>query len=314
MKLIFNSNICLFRRTWTKYKCFFCELTFTCIKEVRNHSNTHTTKEITWKVRVLKLKSLQKVDISNMKCNLCSNVCTNLDELRGHLVDNHDVKFEERTRDVLVPYSLVNNEFKCVVCDAQFEAINKLVIHMNGHYANFVCNFCGFGFPTARSLKAHEKNKHKKNVCKTCNEVFSNSSELFGHRVKVHKYVCKRHCMYCDLTFLTSISLHMHKINVHGVEKKEFECSYCGKIYLLKYLLTAHVNATHLKQRKHACDKCNMVFYTKSELNRHLNTTHVDAKNFACTLCNAKFKSKSSLRRHVTKTVHKAKQEKVIYN
>lgn len=305
LKLLLNTNVCLFRRTWTKYRCFYCAETFTNMVELRDHSSGHLKETVTWKVRVLKLKSLLKIDISDMECNLCLKGIPDLSEMKEHLKFVHGLKFGYTPKEILVPYLLAEESVRCVICDKEFQAVKKLVVHMNEHYSNYACDNCDKSFPTARSLKGHEKNNHRENVCRVCKETFLNSTELYSHRVKVHSYVCKRRCMFCEETFPSVMALELHKIDVHGVEKKNFVCNCCGKGFLFAFLLKAHENATHYKERKHACDKCIMIFYTKSELNRHLNTTHVDAKNFLCTLCDSRFKSKASLTRHLTKTVHK---------
>lgn len=306
LTLVRNSNICLFRRNRTKYKCFYCEDTFSNMIELREHSTRHTDKDIAWKIKVLKLKNLQKIDISDTKCNICSYSCNGIESLQNHLDGAHAITFHNVEKEAfLVPYMLTGKKIECVICGTEFAAISKLVIHMNVHYLNFMCDICGCGFINTRSLSQHKKNTHKKNICKICGQVFSSSSELQMHRVKIHKIILRRHCMYCDATFFNGKELHLHKINKHGVERTEYKCPFCEKIFLIQYLMKSHIKTTHMKERKHACTKCEKIFYTKHELSRHLNTTHVDAKNYSCPLCNARFKSDSSLKRHLKKSMHR---------
>lgn len=309
LTLVLNSNMCLFKYNKTKFKCFVCDSTFVSMEELRSHmGDDHTAKDISWRVKTLKMVNLKKVDISNLECKICNELCDNIVNLKLHLFAVHDIEFHDVSKDIFVPYQLSGsqmNDLTCSLCHSKFKAFNKLSIHMNTHFQFNVCDLCGIGFPNLSGLNQHKRNVHRDIDCKICGQIFNSSSKMQRHRIKEHKVIPRRKCPFCDAVFRYSEQLYLHKIEAHGFERTQYKCVYCDKMFIIEYSLKAHVKAAHFKQKKHPCSKCDMVFYSNYELTRHLNTTHVTEKNVACNLCNAKYKCVSSLRRHMKSAIHR---------
>ncbi|XP_060809222.1 gastrula zinc finger protein XlCGF57.1 isoform X2 [Amyelois transitella] len=297
LKLILNSNMCLFDSLRTKFKCFCCQDAFINITELREHSKTHSNlKRIKSRLNALRGASFRNVDISNLECKLCSDKCTNLDDLKNHLAI-HDVKFHD-TGHFLIPYKL-EKEFRCVDCGQEFNTFTRLNIHMNTHYRFNVCEICGASFISTLSLRNHLKAIHKEQKCTFCPEKFSTLHAKMKHMRKAHKTSeSKRYCRLCDKTFRYTYLLFDHNVKEHGAKRQISECTICGKTFLSPQNLRVHTRNVHVRERNYQCSICELRFFTKFDQKRH-EKTHEDVKSFSCSYCEGKFKSKDSLRRHL---------------
>lgn len=300
MNLITHSNLYIFEGVNNKFKCLLCKANFRNITFLRDHFRKEH-KQIDFKNKVFSQKKMSyfQTDITDLKCTNCGQSCSHLEELKNHLVANHDVKFHS-TNSMLVPFRFTDNKdiFRCVVCDEKFDNLSKLSRHMSMHFGKFVCDTCGASFYNYKRLKSHITSNHKSPTCVTCKLSFSTAAEKYKHRQKVHKIMQIRYCSYCREKFGSSYKMLLHMIQIHGQEKPEFPCEYCGKIYLMKSFRTNHVKTVHQGLRTKSCQICSMQFYRNYDLRRH-QLTHDLARNFSCAVCNAKFKTKDSLNRHV---------------
>lgn len=79
------------------------------------------------------------------------------------------------------------------------------------------------------------------------------------------------------------------------VRKKEFNCSYCGKVYIKKSFLVKH-QKKHL-DTLHKCSQCGKCFSQKFHLLRH-RRSHLVKKPFSCDECEKCFSDSSTLLKH----------------
>jgi uncharacterized Zn-finger protein len=140
-------------------------------------------------------------------------------------------------------------------------------------------------------------------------------------------------CTYCEKPFKEQKSLRFHeKTHERRVdERKDFECSHCGKKFVSKQACQNHIGQAHEKivsffckvetckkgfythkalcehrriheERKHACSVCNFMARTKSALSAHMDTHKKDA-TFKCAICDAAFVSNRRLRTHMSEYI-----------
>ncbi|CAH1642018.1 unnamed protein product [Spodoptera littoralis] len=299
LKLLANSTILIFQWDKSRYRCFCCKEPFSDMNLLREHSITHTLKEIEKKI-IDKQNRFVKVDISILKCKLCNETLQNLKSLQTHLTDAHDLTFELNDH-LLIPFK-IGGELSCQICAEKFHVFRLLNIHMNKHYQNQVCHICGAGFSTALSLTIHKSRCHKAIKCRYCDMTFKRRPEKRQHEIQIHnaKYERKLRfpCPYCTERFFQENLRVEHLIREHGFKQPEFQCKFCSKCFITKSLCTNHTKIVHLRERKYECDVCHDMFFRQCDVIRH-KVKHTGEKNFSCTECNNCFASKDSLRRHM---------------
>lgn len=296
LKLIFNSNLCLFRSLKTKFGCFLCHEAFFTIIELRKHSKIHDDQLIQSKFNRLRGLSYHNADISSLECTICAQACFDLTELKKHLITEHGVEFGD-VEHFLIPYKL-EDSFKCVVCNEKFNTYMRLSMHMNNHFSYNVCEICGNSYINRMSLRIHQS-QHRENKCSLCPETFFNNYARVRHMRSCHNSCfSKRHCLVCGKTFRYTYQLVEHKIQEHGLKRQLSKCTLCTKTFPNSQNLKIHVRSVHVRERNFPCKECEMRFFTKFDQKRH-EKTHDDVRSFACDYCESKFKGKDSLRRHL---------------
>ncbi|XP_048003692.1 zinc finger protein 596-like [Leguminivora glycinivorella] len=298
LKLVFNSNLCLFKSLKTKFGCFVCKDSFLNIKDLREHSKKHSNAEvIKTKFNRLRGMSYQNADISNLECTKCGQTFLNLTDLKKHLIENHEIKFGD-AEHFLIPYNL-QDSFQCVLCSEKFNTYMRLSVHMNNHYSNNVCEICGNSYINRISLRIHLQTRHKEKKCSLCSDIFLSSYARVRHmRTHHNSSMSKRYCLVCGKTFLYTYQLVEHKILEHGAKRQLNKCSLCPKTFLNLQNLKIHIRSVHVRERNFPCNACEMRFFTKFDQKRH-EKTHLDEKTYVCGICDSKFKGKDSLRRHL---------------
>lgn len=87
------------------------------------------------------------------------------------------------------------------------------------------------------------------------------------------------------MVFKKENALQLHIKSNHPVEKVEFPCEDCPKIFNFKHLLIHH---RKLKHKKHICKICGEAFYYLKTLDRHMSVHNDSIK---CSTCNKEFKN-----------------------
>ncbi|XP_026749312.2 PR domain zinc finger protein 5-like [Galleria mellonella] len=299
LKLVQNSNLCLFKSRKTRFGCFFCKESFLKIAELREHNKMHSnTKILKLRFNSLRGLSYKNVEITNLACNTCSETCKDLQELKTHL-QIHNIKFGVDTeRHLLIPYKL-EGDLKCTICAQNFNTFTRLAVHMNKHFMNNVCEICGVSYINRLSLRTHVNSMHREKKCTLCPATFLTNYSKVKHMKKSHDTgASKRYCLLCNKTFRYTYMLLEHRIQEHGAQRQIYECTECGKTFYAQQNLKTHIRCVHIKERNYPCSICFRRFFTKCDQRRH-ERSHEDVRSFSCGYCEGRFKSKDSLRRHL---------------
>lgn len=267
------------------------------MSQLREHTTTHQRAHIINKIKQY-ASGVHKVDITSILCSVCAKPLENLADLRSHLTLKHDVTFTSHS-DNLIPFKLEKNTYNCEVCLETFKHFNKLNVHMNSHYQNFICEICGIGFSSLLNLKKHtRRHVNKTYKCDECKLEFATLYKRDQHNIEAHKRLLRRICLYCPERFKGHYARLVHMIKKHNIEKPQFKCDSCDRIFLRKFLLNAHTRKFHMSERKHECSVCGIKFFNKYDLSQH-TITHTGEKNFTCTLCGKSYARKYSLHNHL---------------
>ncbi|XP_052757208.1 zinc finger protein 250-like isoform X15 [Galleria mellonella] len=284
------------------FKCFFCREQYSDIKLLLQHTLTHDVPDITAILKDLlpKGKRTVKVDISELKCRVCSKDFADLDAIRTHLVTEHEKPFTE-SRNGIVAYNLStkDGQFSCHICDKVFQTFILLNRHMNVHFSNAVCETCGAGFMTHQRLIQH-KEIHLPGgyPCNRCSKVYTTNSNLKYHIEKAHEGTTKMRmlrCPHCPERFAEHFRKLKHLKETHGITFT-FECEVCKSVFPSRRALTMHTNKFHTQKTQ--CEICKKSFSCISTLKKHM-ICHTGERNFVCVLCHKAYRHQRSLRQHM---------------
>lgn len=284
-----------------KFKCFVCAQPYLDINLLKAHMReTHSFAPLKRLVNNRR-ESVLKVDVSDITCKLCTERPANLVELKRHLKEIHDKPVDLELQDNLIPFKLdlIDESYRCVICEQNFIKVRILVIHMSVHFNNYSCEVCGSGFMTLRLLKKHLEVHDSGNFpCDRCNKVFSTPYKRTLHIRGVHLKQCPRRCPICPERFNSNYKRTIHLQDVHNQATRVHKCKTCGRGFNLKYHLICHTRSVHLQERNQQCDVCHQRFCNKESLKRHM-VIHTGEKNHKCDVCGMAFLRRKNLKDHL---------------
>ncbi|CAF4940193.1 unnamed protein product [Pieris macdunnoughi] len=259
---------------WKKnhFKCAFCENIFTCCTELREHvkicSTHHSVKDIYSKFKEM---SLINVDVTNAVCRLCACPFYSVPQMRQHVIE-HGLDFDSSHPDGVLPFSLDNNLWCCLICREKFNNFLKLYEHMNTHYQHYICATCGKGYMTAPRLRKHSEVHLKGSYpCDKCGRMFTMRAARDYHKANVHAKGPRYECPHCDMRFSGYYDRMNHLNQAHRAKEVAYECSHCEKTFKTSGQRSVHVRREHFpQQRNYNCDYCEWHFKTNYELKRHM--------------------------------------------
>ncbi|CAG4981580.1 unnamed protein product [Colias eurytheme] len=284
------------------FKCFFCEQRYSEVHALLNHSKDHEipNKDIILKKFLTKGKKTVKVDISELKCKICSATFTKIDEIRIHLTSEHNKVFTPSGNGLIVyNLSLKERQFSCHICFKAFQTFILLNRHMNVHFSNAVCETCGAGFMTYQRLIQHQEIHSPGGYpCPKCSKTYTTHSNLKYHIEKMHEGSVKSkilRCPHCQERFSEHFRKLKHLKEVHGITFT-FECEVCHSKFSSRRALTTHTNKQHTDKTQ--CHICTKSFSCVTTLKRHMDS-HTGDRNFVCGICQKAYRQEKSLRRHM---------------
>ncbi|XP_053623416.1 zinc finger protein 502-like isoform X8 [Plodia interpunctella] len=285
------------------FKCFYCGEVFPEIHSVLKHTDCHVTPERSCLLKqyLRKGKKIIKVDISDLKCRLCEQKYSDLDDIRKHLIAAHNKEYNSAGNG-LMAYNLCPNEsmLSCHLCSKCFNTFFLLNRHMNEHF-NVVCETCGLGFMSHQRLLNHRiVHQNGAHECVKCNETFTTKLKLRYHLYKKHevtnaKILKPLKCPRCLERFTEHYKKMTHLKIIHGITFS-FECQVCKHVFQTRRALTEHTTKSHT--HKIQCDVCGKCFGTRSLLKMHLRG-HTGERNFFCTVCQKAYMHERTLRQHM---------------
>ena len=180
-----------------------------------------------------------QVDVDRAKCKHCGDLFFDVESLKKHLNDVHDIL---TTRQV----------FMCKYCGKVMEnektkQNHELRIHGNVEYASHCCDFCGKAFIDPYRLERHVMFYHGNTrpfICDICPKAFKLKLHLTKHRL-IHtgdgerNFNCKKEG--CGKSFTKDLFLVQHE-RIHTLP---YHCQPCGFSFVQNNFLAVHMNTHH---------------------------------------------------------------------
>ncbi|CAH2100705.1 unnamed protein product [Euphydryas editha] len=286
----------------SSYECVYCKEKYSEIHIVLEHCRNHIVPchDKILKDILKKGKNKIKVDISNLKCRLCNQPFSSLEEIQKHLENIHNIGFTDAGNGMIAYNLEMNNDlFTCHICLKSFQSFFLLNKHISVHYSNAVCDSCGKGFLSYQRLMKHMES-HRNGIypCKKCKKVFPSISKLKYHNYKIHGTFGKvkpSKCHKCLARFDHHYEKIKHLNEIHGVSFN-FTCDTCNLVFKTRPSLNLHVVKNHTQNI--VCDICKRTFSERYDLKRHM-VVHSQEKKFVCPLCKKCYKYERTLKRHL---------------
>ncbi|XP_034838280.1 zinc finger protein 879-like isoform X14 [Maniola hyperantus] len=243
-------------------------------------------------------KEYIKVDLTNLKCRLCSTPCDSLDEIAAHIRDSHGFSQMNTDFDIgMHPYRLSADKWICALCDKKFASLVQLCRHTTSHYRRYTCDVCGRMYLTNEALKHHTRCNHSgSHVCRKCWSHYP-TLEMKREHIKMSKPCWPFCCVTCGDRFISWEKKQEHLMKVHGRAKKVYECPDCDQTFNSRKPFYNHFSLVH-SGNSYKCPCCHIKFSTKKQMEEH-RFCHTGEKPFRCDECSKTFSRKKNLLQHM---------------
>ena len=220
------------------------------------------------------------------KCTECGKCCVSNYVLAKHRQSHSEQK-----------------PFKRTVSNEGFTTKRGLTVRRKRHTGKqlYTCSHCGKHFPFRNYLSAHMNTHTGKYKCTECGKCCINNGVLAKHK-QSHSEQKPFKRTVSNEGFTTKCYLTVRRKRHTG--KQLCSCSHCGKRFLFRTSLSAHMN-THTG--KYKCTECGRCCVNNRELAVH-RQSHSEQKPFKRTVSSKQFTTKCYLtvrrKRHTGKQLY----------
>ncbi len=224
-------------------------------------------------------------------CQDCSQQCTELDQLKTHLIEANHQHVELSCTICEVLFSAQLASYECYMCHKKFADDQEKVAHQKLHFGgNHQCEQCGRRLSTYMRLQEHMKIMHsdvKPLQCEQCGKTKATKDQMKRH-MRTHKVSDNPYCQKCEVTFDCTVELFKHEREVHDTGKV---CQYCGKVLATNKTLRNHMRRKHTKEKPYKCDQCDRAYATSDGLRLHKLQVHSErpwveiSATYLCSIC-----------------------------
>lgn len=147
-----------FKTRFSQILCAYCHDEFDTLSNLRQHMKTEHVNSDFKNVFYRTKDNLIKVDITHLKCKLCSQEMPDIDTLMTHLSQEHGKPVKFNARFGVLPYKQdSNNRWLCVHCQKNYIEFVQFKRHIASHFMNFSCDKCGTTFVSDHALRDHHR-------------------------------------------------------------------------------------------------------------------------------------------------------------
>lgn len=305
-------------------KCPLCDLNFSSIGNLITHVHDHSRRHIPCEfcTKVFKgreqqrghLKKFHKMEHedgeakSMFLCEFCPAILKTQRRLSAHKATQHRQGMEYTVKKEQ-PESDTVEILQCPICHEELDSEKIFDKHIRNHYLDqkdFSCLLCDKVYQSLHCVVMHAHDHGERTVtCKYCDRQFKGTMRMKSHINKYHiteKAVERKGkrpemfpCPECGKTYLQRSRLKAH-MKAHSQEKP-FSCQYCPSSFKTQRNLRMHV-VQHTSEKNLQCPQCELKFYHEKHLKDHIRR-HNRTQSFACELCPKMFSYRSGLNEHM---------------
>nr|XP_049704011.1 zinc finger protein 699 isoform X1 [Helicoverpa armigera] len=300
-----------FKTRFNRIVCSYCHDEFEPMAALRDHMKTaHSNAD--YNSAFYKVYDALKVEITDLKCTVCSQEIPDIDSFMNHISRDHKIKVNFDVPFGVLPYRQgPSGRWTCLECDKTFPKFSQINGHLRTHMKIFTCEKCGATFLSDHGLRQHERNfkcykssynprfgkalKYKSNT-----EIILECSTACPFRTWGQNF----NCVFCRVQSNDPIGLRAHMASRHA----NFDIQLVFSRKIRKEFLK--VDITDLQ-----CKLCFIPIDTLDDLMSHLKNDHKqplnadvqpgvlpfklnDGSNWKCAICKIQFSDFISLKKH----------------
>ncbi|CAH0698488.1 unnamed protein product [Spodoptera exigua] len=300
-----------FKTRFNRIVCSYCHDEFEPMAALREHMKAeHSTAD--YNSAFYKVYDALKVEITDLKCTMCSQDIPDIDNFMSHISRDHKIKVNFDVPFGVLPYRQgPSGRWTCLECDKTFPKFSQINVHLRSHMKIFTCDKCGATFLSDHGLRQHERNfkcykssynprfgkalKYKSNT-----EIILECSTACPFRTWGQNF----NCVFCRVQSNDPIGLRAHMASRHA----NFDIQLVFSRKIRKEFLK--VDITDLQ-----CKLCFIPIDTLDDLMTHLKNDHKqplnadvqpgvlpfklnDGSNWKCAICKIQFSDFISLKKH----------------
>ncbi|XP_049883243.1 zinc finger protein Xfin-like isoform X2 [Pectinophora gossypiella] len=306
-----HSTAIPFKTRFNRILCSYCHDEFEPMAALRAHiKEQHANAD--HNSAFYKVVDDLKIDITELKCNDCSQDIPNVDTLMTHLARDH-----ERPVNFNVPFGVLpyrqgpTGLWMCLECDKNFSEFSQINGHLRTHIKIFTCDKCSATFLSEHGLRQHSRNfkcynstykprfgkalKYRSNT-----EIILECSTARPFRTWGQNF----NCVFCRVQSNDPNGLRTHMTTRHA----NYNIQHVFSRKLRKEFLK--VDITDLQ-----CKLCFMAIDSLDDLMKHLKNDHKqpinvdvqpgvlpfklrDGSCWQCAICSIQFTDFISLKKH----------------
>ncbi|XP_052757197.1 zinc finger protein 26-like isoform X3 [Galleria mellonella] len=302
-----------FKTRFNRIVCSYCHDEFEPMAALRNHIKAdHSNAD--HNSAFYKVVDDLKIDITELRCNICSQDIQNVDILMSHLSKDHGISVNFNVPFGVLPYRQgPTGLWMCLDCDKTFAEFSQINGHLRSHVKIFTCDKCGATFLSEHGLRQHERNfrcykssykprfgkalKHRSNT-----EIILQCSTASPFRTWGQNF----NCVFCRVQSNDPNGLRTHMAARHA----NFDIQLVFSRKLRKEFLK--IDITDLQ-----CKLCFMPIDSLDDLMAHLKNDHKqpinadvepgvlpfklnDGSCWKCAICKIQFSDFISLKKHTS--------------
>lgn len=280
-------------------KCDHCSEQFKTFCSLQKHSKTvHNSDEFSFPCNLCNQSFTRPHNLLRHKetrhaegekkyvCEFCNRKFGRQDIFASHLRLIHG-KNKSDSEDS-------DSVYQCSSCKKFFTKLHNYMKHQKG---NLTCTKCSETFACKRSLRNHLNKRHSV-TCSICGKMCPSKQQMYAHKLT---HAPKFKCEYCGKGFVWESQFTVHLATHTGI--RPLNCDICGNSFAHPNAVKKHKWQDHTEaNKKHRCPVCGKGFVYKSKLNAHVRI-HTGKKPFPCQRCSSYFSQKHNLAAHM-KIVH----------
>lgn len=290
-----HSNLISIRSHYDKqhneksYKCSQCPFEtkqqYYYNSHVKQHAKPdeecpHCKKMIKWFSFKMHIKTHERNDKTEYKCDVCDYRSYNHANVKRHTLTRHKNPHELKT------YTCNSCDYVTVL-EERLKQHKRVVHSKEGNW--LTCPLCDYTTRNKSHMTRHTNDLHKEKSiqCNECSQLFSSKEHLRYHKQRKHSDPSTRTFYYCEMcpkenryktTEKGNLARHvlahrtLDEIEVFACHK----CPYLGKSRnaLKTHLINAHLPEMHTFK----CDLCGYSTGTKSRYKTHVKIVHGEPK------------------------------------